>query len=102
MPFRMSSPPVRPGLACPVCHARFRGSATCSRCGADLSPLMRLTVAARQRGANALRAAAEGRFDQAASMAATARHLHDTPLTRRLTTILGLLSTSRRRGANEG
>ena len=31
---------------CPVCRARFRGASICSRCGADLSPLMRLSVAA--------------------------------------------------------
>jgi hypothetical protein len=27
---------------CPVCQARFRGSAICSRCGADLAPLLLL------------------------------------------------------------
>jgi len=27
---------------CPVCQARFRGTATCSRCGADLAPLLLL------------------------------------------------------------
>ena len=27
---------------CPVCRARFRGTATCSRCGADLAPLLLL------------------------------------------------------------
>jgi len=33
---------------CPVCGARFRGSRICSRCGADLAPLMLLTVKAWQ------------------------------------------------------
>ena len=33
---------------CPVCQARFRGSRLCSRCGADLEPLMCLTVRAWQ------------------------------------------------------
>jgi hypothetical protein len=33
---------------CPVCQARFRGSRICSRCGADLEPLMRLAVKAWQ------------------------------------------------------
>jgi hypothetical protein len=33
---------------CPVCQARFRGARTCSRCGADLEPLMRLAVKAWQ------------------------------------------------------
>lgn len=31
---------------CPVCRARFRDSATCSRCGTDLSMLMRLAARA--------------------------------------------------------
>ena len=34
-----------PPLLCPVCRARFRGASQCSRCGADLIPLM--TLAAR-------------------------------------------------------
>jgi hypothetical protein len=33
---------------CPVCQARFRGARLCSRCGAHLEPLMRLTVKAWQ------------------------------------------------------
>ena len=31
---------------CPVCRARFRGARICSRCGADLGPLMELSVQA--------------------------------------------------------
>ena len=31
---------------CPVCQARFRGSRLCSRCGADLGPLMIVAVRA--------------------------------------------------------
>ena len=31
---------------CPVCQARFRDSSTCSRCGADLAPLMVLIAKA--------------------------------------------------------
>jgi predicted amidophosphoribosyltransferase len=33
---------------CPVCQARFRSTRICSRCGADLEPLMRLAVKAWQ------------------------------------------------------
>jgi hypothetical protein len=33
---------------CPVCQARFRGARICSRCGADLEPLMVLAVEAWQ------------------------------------------------------
>ena len=49
---------------CPVCQARFRGSRICSRCGADLAPLMLLTVKAwqlRQAARQALDAGDAGR-----------------------------------------
>ncbi len=42
--------PAAPGLGailtCPVCAARFRNSVTCSRCGTDLRPLMRIAARA--------------------------------------------------------
>lgn len=52
--------PITAGIdnRCPVCQARFRGPRLCSRCGADLEPLMRLTVRAWQ-----LRQAARQAFD---------------------------------------
>ncbi|MHB8304095.1 MAG: hypothetical protein ACYDC6_14955 [Acidobacteriaceae bacterium] len=31
-------------LRCPVCQARFRGATECSRCGADLTALMRIAA----------------------------------------------------------
>ena len=44
-PIRGRALPSRPGAGvenrCPVCQARFRGGRICSRCGADLEPLMR-------------------------------------------------------------
>ena len=49
---------------CPVCQARFRGMRTCSRCGADLEPVMLLTVMAwqlRQAARQALDAGDAGR-----------------------------------------
>jgi hypothetical protein len=33
-----------PAPACPVCKARFRMTRQCTRCGADLAPLMALIV----------------------------------------------------------
>lgn len=66
----------RPAMKCPVCGARFRGSATCSRCGTDLSPLMRITArawAARGRCRAALLA---GDLAAAVRHAAAARRLH--------------------------
>jgi|SRR5271157_109841 len=64
---------------CPVCQARFRSGAVCSRCGADLMPLMLLLTHAyclRQAARQALQAGDE----QAALTAAeAAQNLHATP-----------------------
>ena len=57
---------------CPVCQARFRGSETCSRCGADLGPLMRLAAKAyhlREDARQALRAEQWGRAGNLAAEA---------------------------------
>ena len=46
-------------LRCPVCEARFRGQTLCSRCGSDLTWLMRIAAhawALRQRCRAALNA----------------------------------------------
>ncbi len=40
----MSADPPR--SRCPVCRARFRGTTGCSRCGADLEPLMTIEILA--------------------------------------------------------
>ena len=63
---------------CPVCGARFRGTRACSRCGADLGPLMRLAARAAQLRAAALAALAEGAAPQAAQLAAKAQRMHAT------------------------
>jgi hypothetical protein len=64
---------------CPVCQARFRRETVCSRCGADLMPLMLLLTHAyclRQAARQALQAG----DDQAALAAAeAAQNLHATP-----------------------
>jgi hypothetical protein len=64
---------------CPVCQARFRSEAVCSRCGADLMPLMLLLTHAyclRQAARQALKAG-----DEQAALAAAeaAQNLHATP-----------------------
>jgi hypothetical protein len=59
--------------------ARFRGARVCSRCGADLEPLMALTVEAWQLRQSA-RAAFEGSdFPLALALAAEAQQAHRTP-----------------------
>jgi len=54
---------------CPVCRARFRGARICSRCGAELEPLMRLTVKAWQLRESARRALQAGDVGRALGLA---------------------------------
>jgi hypothetical protein len=64
---------------CPVCQARFRGASTCSRCGADLMPLMLLAAQSychRQSARQSLRAGDTGK---ALAAAKAAQKLHRTP-----------------------
>ena len=71
-------------LRCPVCRAGFRGQSLCSRCGADLTPLM--TLVARAFGARQLarRALAGGDLDGARALVDKAQNLCDTPAGRKL------------------
>ena len=63
---------------CPVCQARFRGARICSRCGADLEPLMRLTVQAWQLRQAAREALDAGDVDRALGLATEAQGIQDT------------------------
>jgi len=58
---------------CPVCQARFRGSETCSRCGADLGPLMLLTARAYKLREEARQALLAGEWGRACNLAAEAQ-----------------------------
>jgi hypothetical protein len=74
----MNGPASAESGRCPVCQARFRGGAICSRCGADLTPLMLLVARAyslRQAARQALQAG-----DEQAALAAAeaAQDLHAT------------------------
>ena len=60
---------------CPVCQARFRGTADCSRCGADLRPLMRIAVEAWQKRQQAREAMLRGEFRRAVELASQARSM---------------------------
>lgn len=63
---------------CPVCQARFRGSRTCSRCGADLEPLMLLSVKAWQLRQAARQALDAGDFGRALGLAIEAQGAQNT------------------------
>jgi hypothetical protein len=58
---------------CPVCRARFRGSAICSRCGANLEPLMTLVARAYRFRNLAAQALQQGNYQQAERFAAQAQ-----------------------------
>jgi len=66
-------------LHCPVCQVRFRGERECSRCGADLNPLMLLAVQAhilRQAAQQSLRS---GDARTALASVQAAQDLRSTP-----------------------
>lgn len=63
---------------CPVCQARFRGARICSRCGADLEPLMVLAVEAWQLRQAARKALAVGEVERALGFANEAQSIQDT------------------------
>lgn len=75
---------------CPVCRAGFRGTATCPRCGADLTALMRLLVRAWRLREAARDSLAVGDWAAAHAHAAQAQQLHDTPAGRALLAVLSM------------
>jgi hypothetical protein len=58
---------------CPVCQAKFRGVMMCSRCGADLRPLMLLAVEAWRLRTAARTALHAGQIDLAIKLAEQAQ-----------------------------
>ena len=62
-------------MACPVCRARFRGARVCSRCGADLTPLMLLAARAWRLRQDARLAMTESDYGRALESAAAAQEL---------------------------
>jgi hypothetical protein len=63
---------------CPVCQVRFRGSRICSRCGADLEPLMVLTVKAWQLRQAARQALEAGEPERALELVSEAQGTQNT------------------------
>lgn len=82
---------------CPVCLARFRGARVCSRCGADLEPLMILSVKAWRLRAAAREAMGAGQFEQAIDLAVKAQEMHRTPQGEALRRVSGFLGNNSRR-----
>jgi len=64
---------------CPVCQARFRGASICSRCGADLTPLMLLAAHAYSLRRSARRSLRAGDAQSALAAAKAAQNLHAIP-----------------------
>jgi hypothetical protein len=69
---------------CPVCHARFRGSAICSRCGADLAPLLLLIDHAYRLRRDARKAVETGDVERAQELAEEAETVCSTQKGREL------------------
>jgi hypothetical protein len=63
---------------CPVCQARFRSARICSRCGADLEPLMLLAVKAWQLRQAARQAFDAGDVERALGLAIAAQGIQST------------------------
>lgn len=82
-------------LTCPVCGVRFRATRHCSRCGADLAPLMRLAEAAWHHRQAAREGLAGGDFARAAQRAAQAQALQRSPEGRRLEHLTAWLARHR-------
>jgi len=74
-------------LSCPVCGARFRGTSTCSRCEADLTPLMKIVFKAYKIREEARMALYKGSYEKAQKLAREAQALFDTDSGRRLNLI---------------
>jgi predicted amidophosphoribosyltransferase len=69
---------LNPPNHCPVCRARFREARLCSRCGADLTPLMLLATQAWQLREAARLSLNAGEFEQAHGLAIAAQNLQFT------------------------
>ena len=79
-------------LKCPVCGARFRGTCICSRCEADLTPLMKIAFKAFKIREEARRALLEGCYEKAQKLAREAQSLIDTDSGRQLYLICNWLT----------
>ena len=77
---------------CPACGAGWRGTATCSRCGADLSAVMELALAAFQLRERSRPLLIEGDLEGAAALAEKAERLDTSPAGDALVRVTSLLA----------
>ena len=78
---------------CPVCRARFRGAAECSRCGADLTVLMALAASAWRMRRAARQALAAGDPARARTLASQAEQVCHTTAGKRLEALSAWLTS---------
>jgi|APSaa5957512622_1039677.scaffolds.fasta_scaffold275046_2 hypothetical protein len=76
---------------CPVCGVRFRGHRQCSRCGADLTPLMTLVCQSWRARQAARRALVSGEWASSRECIELAQRLHATPDGQRLELLVRLV-----------
>ena len=69
---------------CPTCKAPFRGAVRCSRCGSDLTLLVKVAAAAALTAKKARTALFDGDFPLVRELAGQAIALRSTASTRRL------------------
>ena len=79
---------------CPVCRAKFRGTRQCSRCGADISRLMILSVSAQHCRTNARKSLLSLEFEKAHVLAAAAQKKHATDKGRKLLLLTSWLNAA--------
>ena len=80
-----------PPFRCPVCRSPYRGKALCPRCGADLSPSIRLRLRALRKREEAWRALLRGRTAQALRAVEESLLLHAVPWALRLRLVVSML-----------
>ena len=79
--------------SCPVCGARFRANTECTRCGADLRPVMALMIEAFALRREARRALRNGQFHAARSLASAAQERCSSDAGRRLVLLAAWLAS---------
>lgn len=87
-------------LCCPVCRAKFRDASICSRCGADLGPLMTRLARAWALRQRARRAARLGQYPRAISLATAADDLCRTQTSKQLLYLTHVLDRVTNRAAS--